>query len=47
MNVNYRQQGPRRQVEKVNSLSVKKKPKKKSYTMTQRATIRAATNYEK
>ena len=35
--------GPREQVEKVNSLSVKNKSKKKSYTTTQRATIRAAT----
>jgi len=31
--------GPRGQVEKVNSLLVKKKPKKKKCTMTQRATI--------
>ena len=35
--------GPRGQVEKVKSLSVKKKPKKKNYTTMQRATIRAAT----
>ena len=35
--------GPRGQVEKVNLLSVKKKPKKKNYTMMQRETIRATT----